>query len=74
VGRWVLAGTLAALTAITVVPFLAHPFRFVPLPPGYWLASLVMGLSMVLLFQLTKRVLFILGSRAILAPEPAQGD
>ena len=68
VGRWVLAGTLAALTAITVVPFLAHPFRFVPIPPGYWLASLVIGLSMVLLFQLTKRVLSLHGSRAKPAP------
>lgn len=57
VGRWVLAGTLAALTAITVVPFLAQPFRFVPLPVGYWLASLLVGLSMVLVFQLTKHLL-----------------
>ncbi len=64
VGRWVLAGTLAALTAITVVPLLAQPFRFVPLPPAYWLASLFVGLSMVLLFQLTKRVLSQVGTRA----------
>jgi Ca2+-transporting ATPase len=70
VGRWVLAGTLAALSAITVLPFLARPFRFVPLPPGYWLASLLVGLSMVLLFQLTKRVLPMHGPR----PKPATGD
>ncbi len=68
VGRWVLAGTLAALTAITVVPFLAQPFRFVPLPPGYWLASLLIGLSMVLLFQLTKQVMSMHSSRTTPAP------
>ncbi|MBK7264594.1 MAG: cation-translocating P-type ATPase [Rubrivivax sp.] len=68
VGLWVLASTLAALSAITMVPFLAQPFRFVPLPPAYWLASLLVGLSMVLLFQLTKRVLAMHGSRATPAP------
>ena len=68
VGRWVLAGTLAALTDITVVPFLVQPFRLVPLPPGYWLASLLVGLSLVLLFQLTKRVLTMHGSQATPAP------
>ncbi len=68
VGRWVLAGTLAALTAITVVPLLAQPFRFVPLPPGYWLASLLVGVSMIWIFQLTKRVLPVHGSRSTPAP------
>lgn len=63
-GLWVLVGTLAALTAITVLPFLAHAFRFVPLSPAYWWASLLIGLSMVMLFQLTKRAMSMHGSRA----------
>ncbi len=57
VGRWVLAGTLAALAAVTVVPPLASAFKFVPLPAPYWLGSVAIGLAMVILFQLSKRIL-----------------
>ena len=57
VSRWVLAGTLLALCAITTVPWLAAPFHFVALSPGQWLVALAGGLAMVLVFTLNQRVL-----------------
>lgn len=55
VSLWVLGGTLAALTAITTVPWLAAAFKFVPLPTAQWLAALGAGLALVLVFQGNKR-------------------
>ena len=57
VSLWVLGGTLAALTAITTVPWLAQAFSFTPLPPAHWLAALAAGLLMVVPLVLCKRLL-----------------
>lgn len=55
VSLWVLGGTLAALSAITNVPWLAAAFKFVPMSPAQWLAALGAGLALVLVFQGNKR-------------------
>lgn len=57
VSRWVLAGTLLALCAITTVPWLAAPFHFVALAPGQWLIALAAGWMLVLVFTLNQRLL-----------------
>lgn len=55
VSLWVLGGTLAALTAITTVPWLAAAFKFAPLPPLHWLMAMVAGLTLTGLFAANKR-------------------
>ena len=50
VSLWVMGGTLAALTAITTVPWLASAFKFVPLPPLHWLMAVMAGLALVVVF------------------------
>ena len=57
VSLWVLGGTLAALTAITTVPWLAQAFSFTPLPAPHWLAALAAGLLLVVPLLLCKRLL-----------------
>jgi Ca2+-transporting ATPase len=57
VSRWVLAGTLLALLAVTVVPVLARNFGFMPLAPLQWLAALAAGLAMLPLLHLSKVLL-----------------
>ena len=57
ISRWVLAGTFAALLAVTALPWLARPFGFAPLSPGQWLAAFAAGLAMVLPFQASKGLL-----------------
>ncbi|QLA80480.1 cation-translocating P-type ATPase [Acidovorax sp. JMULE5] len=59
VSLWVLGGTLAALTAITTVPWLAAAFRFAPLSFPQWLAALGAGLALVAVFQGCKRWLHV---------------
>lgn len=54
VSLWVLGGTLAALTAITTVPWLASAFKFVPLSLLQWLGAMAVGLALVVLFQAAK--------------------
>lgn len=55
VSLWVLGGTLAALTAITTVPWLASAFKFAPLLPLHWLMAMVAGLTLTGLFAANKR-------------------
>ena len=57
VSRWVLAGTLLALLAVTAIPWLARNFGFLPLTPLQWLAALAVGLAMVPLLHLSKVLL-----------------
>ncbi len=56
VSLWVLGGTLVALTSITTVPWLAHAFGFVPLSLPKWLATLGVGLLLVVPLLLCKRL------------------
>jgi len=56
VSLWVLGGTLVALTSITTVPWLAHAFGFVPLSLPKWLATLGVGLLLVMPLLLCKRL------------------
>ena len=55
VSLWVAGGTLAALTAITTVPWLANAFRFVPLSPLHWFMALLVGLLLTVVFTANKR-------------------
>ncbi len=55
VSLWVLGGTLAALTAITTVPWLAQWFKFSPLPPAHWFAAVAAGLALVVVFTANQR-------------------
>ena len=57
VSRWVLVCTLLALLAVTVIPWLARNFGFLPLTPLQWLAALAAGLAMVPLLHLSKILL-----------------
>ena len=50
VSLWVMGGTLAALTAITTVPWLASAFKFAPLSPLHWLMAVLAGLTLVVVF------------------------
>jgi Ca2+-transporting ATPase len=54
VSRWVLAGTLLALLAVSAIPLLARGFGFMPLAPLQWLAALAAGLAMLPLLHLSK--------------------
>ena len=64
VSLWVLGGTLAALAAITTVPWLAAAFRFVPLPPLHWLLALASGLALAAVFAANQRWLQRAGGAA----------
>ena len=55
VSLWVLGGTLAALTAITTVPWLAGAFKFMPMSPAQWLGAVGTGLALVTVFEAAKR-------------------
>ncbi|MCT6718717.1 cation-translocating P-type ATPase [Acidovorax sp. K2F] len=55
VSLWVAGGTLAALMAITTVPWLANAFRFVPLSPLHWFMALLAGLLLTVVFTANKR-------------------
>ena len=55
VSLWVLGGTLAAVTAITTVPWLAQAFKFTPLSPAQWFASVAAGLALVMIFTLNQQ-------------------
>ena len=59
----VLAGTFAALVVVTTVGPVAKAFGFATLEPLAWLAALATGLGMLVVFQVTKRMLGRLGSR-----------
>lgn len=70
VSRWVLAGTLLALLAVTQLPVLARNFGFVPLSALHWLAALAPGLAMVPLLHLSK-VLLVRGRDLSASKAPA---
>jgi Ca2+-transporting ATPase len=55
VSFWVIGGTLAALTAITTVPWLSGAFKFVPLPALHWLLALMAGLALTVAFVANQR-------------------
>ncbi len=55
VSLWVLGGTLAALTAITTVPWLAAAFKFSPLSPLHWFMAVLAGLMLTVVFAANKR-------------------
>jgi Ca2+-transporting ATPase len=57
VSRWVLAGTLLALVAVTTVPVLARGFGFLPLEPLHWLAAMAAGVAMLPLLHGSKVLL-----------------
>ncbi len=57
VSRWVLAGTLLALLAVTAIPLLARYFGFLALTPMAWLLALATGLAIVPLLHLSKVLL-----------------
>ena len=59
VSLWVMGGTLAALAAITTVPWLAGAFKFVPLPALHWLLALMAGLVLTVAFVANQRWLQI---------------
>lgn len=51
----VMAGTVAGLWVVTMVPAVAAAFRFTPLTPDAWWLSAAGGVAMVGAFQLAKR-------------------
>ena len=53
---WVLGITLLALAAITSIPMLAQPFRFVPMSGDAWLSSFLVGLLLLPCFQIVKKI------------------
>ena len=53
---WVLGITLLALAAITSIPMLAQPFRFVPMSGDAWLSSFLIGLLLLPCFQIVKKI------------------
>ncbi len=55
ISAWVMAGTLAGLWLVTMVPGITPAFRFVPLSLETWLLSAAGGVLMLLLFQTVKR-------------------
>ena len=69
VSLWVMGGTLAALTAITTVPWLANAFRFGPLSPLHWFMALLAGLLLTVVFAANKR--WLQPSAPALHPSPA---
>lgn len=52
---WVIAGTVAGLWVVTMVPAVASAFRFVPLAPETWWLSALGGVAMLGVFQVAKR-------------------
>ena len=69
VSLWVAGGTLAALAAITTVPWLANAFRFVPLSPLHWFMALLAGLLLTVVFAANKR--WLQPTAPALHPSPA---
>ncbi len=55
VSVWVMAGTVAGLWMVTMVPAIAPAFRFEPLTAQAWLLSALGGVAMLGLFQGVKR-------------------
>jgi P-type Ca2+ transporter type 2C len=55
VSLWVAGGTLAALTAITTVPWLSKAFKFAPLSLSHWFMALLAGLMLTVVFAANKR-------------------
>ncbi len=55
VSAWVMAGTVAGLWVVTMVPAIAAAFRFTPLAAGAWWLSALAGVAMLGIFQLVKR-------------------
>lgn len=55
VSVWVMAGTMAGLWAVTMVPAIAPAFRFTPLAAEAWWLSALGGMAMLGAFQLAKR-------------------
>jgi Ca2+-transporting ATPase len=55
VSLWVMAGTMAGLWIVTMVPVIAPAFRFTPLSAGAWWLSALCGVAMVVVYQLAKR-------------------
>lgn len=51
----VMAGTVAGLWVVTMMPEVASAFRFVPLPPETWWLSALGGVAMLSVFQMVKR-------------------
>lgn len=54
VSYWVLAGTLAGLVAVTCIPMLAEPFRFLPTTWERWLGAFGIGIATMLLLEAAK--------------------
>jgi hypothetical protein len=50
-----MAGTMAGLWMVTMVPVIAPAFRFTPLEAGAWWLSALGGVAMVVVYQLAKR-------------------
>jgi len=55
VSIWVMAGTVAGLWVVTMVPAIAPAFRFTPLAPEVWWLSALGGVAMLGVFQVAKR-------------------
>jgi Ca2+-transporting ATPase len=55
VSVWVMAGTLAGLWMVTMVPVIAPAFRFTPLTAATWWLSALGGAAMLIVYQLAKR-------------------
>ncbi len=57
VSVWVLLGTLAAVSLVTLLPGMARAFEFAALPIGGWLAALAVGLALVVPLQWAKQAM-----------------
>ncbi|MFN7156054.1 MAG: cation-translocating P-type ATPase [Acidovorax sp.] len=55
VSLWVLGGTMAALTAVTTVPWVANAFKFSPLSPLHWVMAVLAGLALMVVFAANQR-------------------
>jgi len=53
---WVVAGTLLGMTFVTTLAPFQELFRFAPLSLRHWIATLVAGLTSVLLFETIKKL------------------
>lgn len=51
---WVLAGTMLGLVLVTSIPVLARAFTFQPPSLYQWLAAFMVGVGMLLLFEIVK--------------------
>ena len=54
VSMWVMAGTVAGLWVVTMVPGIAAAFRFMPLSGEAWISSATGGMGMLVMFQMMK--------------------